>query len=85
MTHNTDIAACGHATCPSREHCLRWVIGQRLDELINECEKELSGERVLCYQFSKAANYIIHLVGEGMIFEMLEHKKIELEEKLEKI
>lgn len=30
--HNTDIAACGHATCPSREHCFRWVIGQRMDE-----------------------------------------------------
>ena len=29
---NADIAACGHATCPSREHCLRWVIGQRLEE-----------------------------------------------------
>ena len=30
--HNTDIAACGHATCPSRESCLRWVIGQRIEE-----------------------------------------------------
>lgn len=29
---NTDIAACGHTTCPSRESCLRWVIGQRMDE-----------------------------------------------------
>ena len=32
MKHNHDIAACGHGTCPSRESCLRWVIGQRLDE-----------------------------------------------------
>ena len=31
MTHNTDMAACGHATCPSRESCLRWVIGQRME------------------------------------------------------
>ena len=30
--HNTDIAACGHATCPSRETCLRWVIGQNMDD-----------------------------------------------------
>lgn len=30
--NNNDIAACGHATCPSRESCLRWVIGQRMDE-----------------------------------------------------
>ena len=30
--HNTDIAACGHATCPSRESCLRWVLGRRMDD-----------------------------------------------------
>lgn len=30
--YNRDMAACGHATCPSRESCLRWVIGQRMDE-----------------------------------------------------
>ena len=29
---NTDIVACGHATCPSRESCLRWVIGRRMDD-----------------------------------------------------
>lgn len=30
--NNADIAACGHATCPNRETCLRWVIGQRMDD-----------------------------------------------------
>lgn len=29
---NRDIAACGHATCPSRENCLRWIIGQRMED-----------------------------------------------------
>ena len=29
--HNNDIAACGHATCPSRRTCLRWIIGQRIE------------------------------------------------------
>lgn len=29
---NTDLAACGHATCPSRESCLRWVLGRRMDD-----------------------------------------------------
>ena len=29
--HNNDIAACGHATCPSRHTCLRWQLGQRME------------------------------------------------------
>ena len=29
--YNNDIAACGHATCPSRRTCLRWIIGQRME------------------------------------------------------
>ena len=29
--HNNDIAACGHATCPSRRTCLRWQLGQRME------------------------------------------------------
>lgn len=29
---NRDIAACGHATCPSRENCLRWQLGQRMSD-----------------------------------------------------
>lgn len=28
---NRDIAACGHATCPSRRACLRWQLGQRME------------------------------------------------------
>jgi len=28
---NNDISACGHATCPSRKNCLRWIIGQRME------------------------------------------------------
>ncbi len=28
---NNDIAACGHATCPSRRTCLRWQLGQRME------------------------------------------------------
>lgn len=30
--HNTDIAACGHATCPNRRTCLRWQLGQTMDD-----------------------------------------------------
>lgn len=30
--NNHDIAACGHGTCPSRRSCLRWVIGQRMED-----------------------------------------------------
>ena len=30
--HNTDIAACGHATCPSRRTCLSWQLGQRMED-----------------------------------------------------
>ena len=29
---NNYIAACGHATCPSRHTCLRWIIGQRMED-----------------------------------------------------
>ena len=44
--HNTDIAACGHATCPSRESCLRWVIGQRMDEY--QCFGEFKPKNGVC-------------------------------------
>ena len=30
--HNRDIAACGHSTCPSRRTCLRWQLGQRMED-----------------------------------------------------
>ena len=29
---NNDIAACGHATCPIRHTCLRWQLGQTMDD-----------------------------------------------------
>lgn len=29
---NNDIAACGHATCPSRRTCLRWQLGQTMED-----------------------------------------------------
>lgn len=30
--NNNDIAACGHATCPIRRTCLRWQLGQRMED-----------------------------------------------------
>ena len=30
--NNNDIAACGHATCPIRHTCLRWQLGQRMED-----------------------------------------------------
>lgn len=44
--NNHDIAACGHATCPSRESCLRWVIGQRMDEY--QCFGEFNPKNGKC-------------------------------------